>query len=373
MKFKTNKSDIIDVLSKVQGITGRKSNLAITENVLISAGNLGITLKATDLESGFEGLYPASVESEGIIAINSRKLYEIVREFPSEEIQITEVENHWIEIGNKNVQYHIVGMNPEDFPEIPHLEEVTVSNINSDVFKKMIDRTVMITGASDDKRAHITGVYFESINKDNAKNIRMVSTDGSRLTLVDNIAEEGSDLLTDDKGMIIPKKGLSEVSKFLDMEGTVQIGFKDSKFIVKKDTEIIIIRLLEGDFPKYNDIILKENGNYIKMDKQIFLRMLKRMSILYSETYKGVTFRFEENNLMITATNPDIGESKEDLEIEYSGSTIEVAFNPKYFIDTLNAIEEDSIILHITNAERPCMIEGEIDKSFISVIMPMRI
>jgi len=373
MKFKTNKSDIIDVLSKVQGITGRKSNLAITENVLISAGDLGISLKATDLESGFEGLYPASVESEGLIAINSRKFYEIVREFPSEEIQITEVENHWVEIGNNNVQYHIVGMNPDDFPEIPHLEEVTFSNINSDAFKKMIDKTVMITGASDDKRAHITGVYFESINKDNARNIRMVSTDGSRLTLVDNIAEEGSDLLTDGQSTIIPKKGLSEVSKFLDMEGSVQIGFKDSKFIVKKDTEIIIIRLLEGDFPKYNDIILKENGHYIKMDKQIFLRMLKRMSILSSETYKGVIFRFEENNLMITTTNPDIGESKEDLKIEFSGSTIEVAFNPKYFIDTLNAIEEDSIILHITNAERPCMIEGETDKSFISVIMPMRI
>ena len=109
------------------------------------------------------------------------------------------------------------------------------------------------------------------------------------------------------------------------------------------------------------------------MDKQIFLRMLKRMSILSSETYKGVIFRFEEKNLIITATNPDIGESKEDLEIEFSGSTIEVAFNPKYFIDTLNAIHEDFIILHITNAERPCMIEGETDKSFISVIMPMRI
>jgi DNA polymerase-3 subunit beta len=101
--------------------------------------------------------------------------------------------------------------------------------------------------------------------------------------------------------------------------------------------------------------------------------MLKRMSILSSEDYKGVIINFEKNQLNITSTNPDIGESKEDMDVEYKGDAITVMFNPKYFIETLNVIEDDKVILNITDEEKPCLIEGEKDKTYLSVIMPMRI
>ena len=124
MKFTINKYDIVNVLAKVQGLTGRRSNLAITENILLSSGKEGIHLTATDLETGFEGFYPAMIEKEGAVAVSAKKLYEIVREFPSDSILINEVENRWIEISNDKVQYHIVGMNPDDFPETPQLQKV---------------------------------------------------------------------------------------------------------------------------------------------------------------------------------------------------------------------------------------------------------
>lgn len=124
MKFVINKSQIVSVLAKVQGLAGRRSNLAITENILIRSGNEGVYLTATDLETGFEGFYSASVEKEGAIAVSAKKLYEILREFPSDDIFINEVENRWIEIGSGKIQYHIVGMNPDDFPETPHISEV---------------------------------------------------------------------------------------------------------------------------------------------------------------------------------------------------------------------------------------------------------
>ncbi len=103
MKFTIKKNDILDVLSKVQGITNRKSNLAITESVLIQSGGSGITISATDFETGFEGIYPAKIDSEGMITINSRKLYEIVRSFPDEDINIIELENRRLKIGNQNM------------------------------------------------------------------------------------------------------------------------------------------------------------------------------------------------------------------------------------------------------------------------------
>ncbi len=372
MNFTVNKNDIIDVLSKIQGLTGRKSNLAITEAVLIRTSDSEIILTVTDLETGFEGIYPASTKKDGTVAINARKFYEIVRDFPIDEICINEVENNWIEIGNKNVQYNIVGMNPSDFPDTPKIEDVDFFKINSKFLKLMIDRSVVISGATNDKRAHIKGVFFETIINKDEKIIRMVSTDGSRLSVVDYIYDTDTDLPSD-IGIIIPKKGLNEVSKFLTREGILQIGVKNNNFVIKKDKETIIIRLLEGDFPEYKDIIDKKDVYTINLDKKLFLMTLKRMSILSSENYKGAIFNFSDKKLIITTTNPDIGESKEEISIEFKGKPMEVAFNPRYFIETLNVIDDDRISINIVNEEKPCLIEGENDKSFLSVVMPMRI
>jgi DNA polymerase-3 subunit beta len=372
MKATINKNDILPVLSKIQGLAGRKTNLAITTSILIQTEESGISIAATDLETGFEGFYPAKIDAQGVIAINARKLYEIVRDFPSEDIYINEIENHWIEIGNQTVEYHIVGMNPDDFPEIPRIEDIDFFEIDSASFAKMIEKTVIITGASDDNRAHIIGIFAERIQEKKQKIFRLVSTDGSRLSKADYIFGKEFELPAG-PNVLIPKKGLTEVAKFLDSEGSVKIGIKDNNFIVKKEKETLIIRLLEGDFPQYGDIVVKTDGNDIPLDRQLFLMTLKRMSILSSDEYKGVIFHFNTDKLLINSTNPDIGESKEDMDISYKGDPVEVMYNPKFFIDTLGVIDDDNIILNIIDEEKPCKIKGENDKSFLSVIMPMRI
>jgi DNA polymerase-3 subunit beta len=372
MKFTINKKAIGDVLSKVQGLTARKSNLGITENILIRSCEAGVQLSATDLETGFDGTYAAEVEVGGAIAINAKKFFEIVKEFPSDTIEINEIENRWIEIGNQKVQYHIVGMNPDDFPATPTLEAVPLFNIEADALRSMIDKAVMISGTGDDKRAHINGVCFERRLEGDKHVVRMVSTDGSRLATVDVPYADPADL-PDWEGVLIPKKGLTEVAKFLDGGGVVQVGLNDSYFMVQRESDTLIIRLLEGDFPKYEEIVSKQNAYVISIDKQPFAKMLRRMSILSSEKYKGAIFIFDKNQLVITATNPDIGESKEDLAIAYEGEKIEAAFNPKFFSESLNAIGEDTVLLHMVDGEKPCLVEGETDKNFLTVIMPMRI
>ena len=372
MKATVNKADILPVLAKLQGITGRKTNLAITTNVLLKTSDDGITISATDLETGFEGTYAAKVDTQGMIAINARKLYEIVRDFPSDDIFLNEIENHWIEIGNETVEYHIVGMNAEDFPEIPHIEDVEFFEIDAGALAKMIEKSVIVSGASDDRRAHIIGIYAERLITDDQKLFRLVATDGSRLSKVDFIFKKDQEIPAGDS-VLIPKKGLVEVGKFLDQEGSVQIGFKDSNFIVKKEKETLIIRLLEGEFPTYESIIVKSGGMDIPLDRQLFLMMLKRMSILASDEYRGVIFNFSDQKLNITSTNPDIGESKEDMPVDYSGNDISIMFNPKFFIETLNVIDEEMVTLNIVSDEKPCLLSGETDNSYLSVIMPMRI
>jgi DNA polymerase-3 subunit beta len=372
MKVTVRKTDILPVLSRIQGITGRKTNLAITTNVLLKTTNTGILLAATDLETGFEGNYPATVESAGVITINSRKLFEIFKDFPSDDILMQEKENHWIKIGNNNVEYHIVGLNPEDFPEIPKIETADFFEIESSLLSEMISKSVIIGAAADDRRNHIIGAYAERIVEKDHKIFRLVSTDGSRLSKADVVFDLSSKLEIG-PGVLIPKKSLIEVGKFLESGGTVLIALKDNNLIIKKDSETIIIRLLEGEFPKYADIIVKATGHNVVVDRQMFLMMLRRMSIISSEEYKGVIFNFDDNQLTVSSTNPEIGESKEDMPIDFKGNKITVMFNPKFFIDTLNVIDDEKVVLNIVNEEKPCLIEGEKDKSYLSVIMPMRL
>ena len=371
MKFTIKKNDIIDVLGKMQGLTGRRSNLAITECVLITASDTSVHLKATDLETCFEGSLPAIVETPGTIAISARKFYEISREFPSADILIEESENRWINISDQTVHYHLMGMNTADFPDTPVFENVALFEIPSGDFKRMIEKSVMISGIGEDKKPHINGVLFERI-KEAAPIIRMVSTDGSRLSRFDLSLEESATPWPAD-GVLIPKKGLHEASKFLDGGGTVQIGLQESYFIVKGASEILAIRLLEGTFPPYIDLIARQDGHHIPMDKDFFIHMLKRMSILCTDNYRAAIFSFENGRLSINASNPDIGESKEDMAIEFEGEKIEAAFNPKFFIEAVSGVDDKKIVLNIVSESKPCLVDGIEDKSYSSAIMPMRV
>lgn len=372
MKFIIKKSEIVDVLSKIQGLTGRRSSLAITECILIHADGGHIQVIATDLETGYEGRFTAAVEVPGTIAISARKFYEIVREFPSSEVSIEEKSHRIIDISNKKVQYHLKGMNPDDFPSTPEIEAADFFEAESSILKKMIDKTVVVSGIGEDKKAHINGVYFERLKDVKPDMVRMVSTDGSRLSKFDLALIEGSTLPAGDS-VLIPKKGLHEISKFLDTGGPVQIAVQGSYFLVQSSSERLYIRMLEGQFPRYEDIIFREGGHRIELDKDKFLNMLKRMSILCNESYRAAVFKFDADELVINATNPDIGESKEDMAIEYKGGKIEAAFNPKFFIDAINCIEDDKLIINLISDEKPCLVEGADDKSYLSAIMPMRV
>ena len=372
MKLTINKADILDVLSKVQGLTGRRSGLAVTECVRIKASESSIQIVATDLETAYEGNFPADIQSPGTIAISARKLYEIIREFPSQDILMDQSENRWINIGNEKVQYHLVAMNPDDFPEPPILEITDFFTIETADLKKMIEKSTIISGIGEDKKPHINGVWLEYLKERQPPLIWMASTDGSRLSKYE-IASDPQQKPPTNEGVLVPKKGLHEVSKFLEPGETIKIGIQGSYFVLKSETETFCIRMLEGKFPSYDEIIERQDGYKIVIEKERFLKMVKRMSILCTDTYRAAIFTFNDDRLIINATNPDIGESKEEMNIDYKGDKIEVAFNPRFFIDAANGIEDQKLELNVVSEEKACLITGVEDKSYISAIMPMRV
>jgi len=371
MEFKIKKERMLDALTKVQGITGKKTNIPITSNVLISAQESMISIRATDLEMAFKALCEADVIKEGSTAVPSRKLYEIVRAFPSDTLAVKETENKWIQIADKRIEYNIVGMEPDDFPGFPEVGDVDLFEVDVNVIMNMINKTIYCV-LGDEGRAQLAGICFENIGTDDMNKIRMVSTDGHRLSKIDHLLEDqqGPTL----KGrVIIPKSGMVELLRLLEGGKSLRIGFKDNNFIAEKDQEVLIVRLIEGEFPDYEMVIPKMTQSEMIVQKEDFLMMLRRMSILSSDKYPGVRFKIDKEQLEATTTNPDIGESKETISVSYYGKPLEVAFNPKYFTDALTSMNSEEVVVKLKDEVNPCVIEGKGDIGFLSVIMPMRV
>lgn len=372
MKFTISRSTVLDVMSNIQGLTGRKSTMAITATVLIQVEGNQVKLSATDLETGFEGYYTADVESEGVSALNSRKLFEIVRDFPSEDIRFEKKENRWVEIGDGIVQYHLAGMDPESYPDNPVFENLDLVNIDSGQLKQMVDKTAGIIGPADDKRAHVLGVYLHTITENDRRLLRMVSTDIGRLAKVDYTYGKSVSLPVKD-GILIPKKGLMEVSKFLKTEGIVKFGLANNHLILQKEKESFFIRLLEGDFPEYGHAVVKDPQYDLIVEKQAFLKTLKRVSIMTMDKYPAVLFSFSEGNLNIRSSSNELGDSKEDMAVEFHRDPVEMAYNPRYLIETLNVIEGDKVVINVRGSSYPCLIEELEDKKYMAAIMAMNI
>ena len=371
MEFRISKETILDALAKIQGITGKKTNIQITSSVLISAKESMISIRATDLEMAFKASYEAEVLQEGLTVVPSRKVYEIVRAFPSNMLAVKEIENKWIQMADNKVEYNIVGMEPEDFPDFPDIEDVELFEIDVKVFRNMINKTIYSV-LSDEGRVQLGGVFFECITEDDIKKIRMVSTDGHRLSKIDYPIEEGK-VVPLKEGVIIPRSGIMEVLKIIEGGKSVQIGFRENSFVIKKDKEVLIIRLIEGEYPNYEMVIPKMGQNKMDVQREDLLMMLRRMSILCSEKYSGVRFKIDKEQVEATVTNPEIGESKEILSVSFNGEPLEVAFNPRYFIDTLTSMDSKEVIVRFEDETKPCIIEGDGDPDFLGVIMPMRV
>lgn len=371
MKFSVDRKRISEVLALIQGLTNRKTTLAITSDVLIKAEGSYITVTANDLETVFQGRYEAEVESDGIISINAKKLYEIVREYPDALIPVNEIENRWVEIGTGNIQYHIVSSDHENFPEHPVIDEVPSVEMESAALKKMVEISASINFSQEEKRPYVLGALLEKTEAQEKPVLRMVSTDSKRLYSFDT--PYSGDLQIPEQGIIIPKKGLLELGRFLSALGNVQIGIKNNHFVVTRDDESMMIKLLEGDYPDYRRVLNTDSFTAIEMNRVMFLMMMKRMSILVSDDYKSVILNFMENRLTVTITNPEIGESKEEIVIGYLGESVESAFNPKYFIDALNAFKGDNVVVNIKDKRNPCIIKGNGDMNFVCAIMAMSV
>lgn len=371
MEIRINREELYKAVSKVQTIIEKRSNMPILSMVLLNVGKSDLHLSATDLEISFQQKIPAEVINPGSVTISGRKLFEILKECKNPRMHIREKENNWVFLTDDQVKYNLACLPAEEYPLFMEPEGVDLMEMDASVLKEMINKTIFSV-TLDEAGFKLSGVFTETVTQEGKLYLRMVSTDGHRLSLIEKEMADTQKLKIDG-GIMIPKKGMMELSKLASEGGPMQIGFKKNNCVARKENSLVVIRLLESKFPDYNAVIPKNLKSLVKIKREALLDGMKKMVILTSEAYRGVKISLEKNSIELVSINPDLGDAQEKLEVEYKGDRIEAGFNARYFIDVLQAMESEFIDLGFIDNSSPCVIKGKEDIGFLGLIMPMRL
>lgn len=371
MKLTVDRSLLLKALGRVQGIIEKRSNMPILSMVLLDATTPDLQISATDLEIAYRQTLQASVKEQGAVATHGRKLFEILRESTADHIEISSMENNWIRIYDGTARFNLAGLQAEEYPVQIEPSDVELLDIEGSIISEMISKTIYAV-TLEEAGFKLSGIYTEKIAEAEGEVLRMVGTDGHRLSLIDKTIE-GLDKLDLSGGVMIPKKGMNEINRLASEGGVIQIGFKQNNCVVKKDGAVIMIRLLDTRFPDYRAVIPKATGHKFRVDRGFLLQAMKKMLILSSERYRAVKITLADGILDLHSTNPDLGEAEEKIPVEYDEEPLELAFNARYFIDVLQNMESTEVELGFVDNSKPCVITGESDEGFLGLIMPMRI
>lgn len=361
-------------LASFQNVTSKKGTIAILTNVLLVTKKDSIEITGTDLEIGIKNSIPAEILSEGSITLPSKKLFELIKESSSDQIHIEEIENNWVKIEAGSSNYKLAGMPSEDFPSFPEYDTDCLVSLSGKLFEEIIDKIIFSIANEGESQFNLGGALFECETIENNKaHIRMLSSDGHRLSFMEKEFDCDVSKLEKDNKILIPRKGVQEIRKFCEFNDTVFFGIDEKQIILKTETAILIIRLLSGDFPDYKNIIsLFDKDTFFKVERLSLLNSMKRMNIFTEDRFNVVQFDIDEK-LTLTSQNIDIGNAKDEVEINYKGKPLQLFFNGKYFVDTLQVMNADNISIYISSENSPCFIKSEEDKGFLSIIMPMKI
>jgi DNA polymerase-3 subunit beta len=370
MEIKVKREHLLHGLHRVQGVVERRSPQPILAHVLIEPEEGGIALTATDLEIGLRGRVEATVKKGGTITLNARKLYEIVREVSGDEVSLKASTGGWVEVLAGRSKFKVVSLDPKEFPELPFGAAPKGSSIRvaAGTLREMIDRTIFSV-STDETRLTLSGVYLETAEKGA---LRMVATDGHRLALIDRSISHAKLA----KGLILPRKGLAELRKLLEdpelAEVTMSFGERDARF--QAGGVSLFMRLVEGEFPDYKQVVPKESRVRASLGRDEFLAALRRTVLLASERSHGVRLALQAGSLSLSASSPEQGEASEDLEVSYQGQPVAVGFNARYLIEVLGVhAAGDTIELGLTDEVGPGVVRGSQDPAYTYVLMPMRL
>lgn len=376
MELKIAAQELARALGRSQGIVEKKSTMPILSHVLLEAkGDRSLHVSATDLDVSISSEHECQVQKAGALAVSAKHLYEIVRSLPEKDVTLRKAHNNFLEVKSGPSDFKIVGLPADDFPVLPKFEKVPFVTVDPGALLDQIDRTAFAV-SNDETRYNLNGVFFEPSHGV----LRLVATDGHRLSLSERAAPGDFALK---RGVILPRKGLHELKKLLleavesgqeKPEG--RLGFVENAAIFGRPGVVLAMRLIEGLFPDYKQVIPKQGTTYVKVGREALQATLRRVSLLSSEKAHAVKLELEGAVMRVLSQNPDLGEAREELPVEYNGSPLKIGFNARYLTDVLAVLKSDDVLIEMENDLSPGVLKGadaEKDGGFTAVVMPMRI
>jgi DNA polymerase-3 subunit beta len=373
MKFKINRDHFSNGLSQVLNVVGSKATMPILSNVLIEAAKDHITLSTTNLDLGIRAKIKAEVKETGTVTLPVKRLATIVRELPNLDVAVDSTPSHQVRLASGGSTFRIMGIGKEEFPPLPEFGDEKVFTLNQAELTTML-QSVAYAQSTDETRYILNGVYF---NFKDGK-LALVATDGRRLALVSKELEIPADSAG---SIILPAKTVAEILRMLGKGEKLKVSFNDRRASFQigtdKDTSGLLdhiylySKVVEGNYPNYQQVIPKETHQRIKLERELFLQCVHRAALVCSEKANSVKIKLTSNLLEITAQSPDFGEAHESMAVAYSGAELQVAFNPTFLLDPLGALTKDEVFLELKDEVSPGVFKTL--ENFVCVIMPVRL
>jgi DNA polymerase-3 subunit beta len=370
MEFSVRKFDLLEELSLTQGVVERKTTIPILSNLLCEAKDNRLTITATDLELSIRTSCEAKVKKEGAGTIPAKKLLELVRLLPEEEIRFKLLENHWVQIVCDHKAYKMVGLSKENFPALPAMPHALVK-IPAKALATLIAKTTFAISL-EESRYTLNGALL--VLKPDS--LLMVATDGHRLALVET--DQKFDGLSSEVRVLVPKKAMNEVARLAGDAGendAFEFAQDDSHLFFELGRRILISRKLTGQFPNYEAVLPRENNKTVVLERNELQDALRRVSQLADQRSHTVKFALAKEGVEISASSPDYGEAKETIEKEYKGDPLAIGFNAQYLLDFLAASAEGPVSLELKDEQSAGQMRPLADEKnrYRYVVMPMRI
>jgi len=366
MKLSIAKNELQDKLSNIQNIVEKRNTMPILSHFLLDSGKKGTHIVATDLQIAIKEPLVAAVHAEGKLCIPARKLFEVVREAEG-EITIESDDEQWVKVLYGKSRFRLACLPPAEFPAWPAMESAEEIRLHTAVLSEMIEKTLFSAGETD-TRYTLNGLLFHI--KQGDKNMTIVGTDGHRLALIKKGLDQA---VQEEKKVILPRKAASEVRKFLGTADTVNAVFGKNHVLFRLGEVQFLARLIDGSYPDYEKVIPLANEKLLTVERELFLRALRRVSVISKERSNAIRMDVADGSLTFSSSNPDLGEAIDEIGTEYTGDPLSAGFNARYLIDSLNAMTSERVIFALQDPLSPTLLKEEGSEDYRCVIMPMRV
>ncbi|MGE0625100.1 MAG: DNA polymerase III subunit beta [Pseudomonadales bacterium] len=367
MKFTTNRESLLRPLQLVTGVVERRQTLPVLANLLVVAGEDGLSLTGTDLEVELIAREAAvEIQREGEITIPARKLADIWRSLPEGAEVTVEVSGDRATVRSGRSRFTLATLPAADFPKVESGKDDAEFRVSQPQLRRLIDQ-VSFSMAQQDVRYFLNGMLLEVT----PKHLRTVATDGHRLAMCTlDGAGAGSERLQ----AIVPRKGVLELARLLDdgeEEVLLQLGANHLR--AARGPYTLTTKLVDGKFPDYEKVVPKDLGRTVTGDRDTLRQAFQRASILSNEKYRGVRLILDGEQLTVQANNPEQEEAEEQVPVAYDGDRMEIGFNVSYLQDVLNVLDTEQVQLSVSDANSSALIEGMGQDDAVYVVMPMRL